>query len=510
MSSIDDVIGKGFEKPEEVKLSEELISQLPSIENLEKPLFATQKGIESFESSVKAHKQALEEARNSSFMTEPPREDLSFELKLLGQIVSSTKEYQGDEITKEDHIRRIIDYLNCCKRGKETIGLYALEKLQHLRTTGSIDGSFSLITYNIGEVEELLAEIVTLDDYKTFFRVIKESGYATTNQLISLYLKNRGFSKEKISFIGQQLASKEQIAYIPKSVEKRESKRYRVGGFYVAKTGVLSFMDQFANELEETFIDPNADQKLLADLKMPMCRYILSVLNEGKVKLTDVEREYSANTVGNIMKLPAHIMKNTQSEVQIPETFLTRYLEYMLNLLMAQQIDMKLKKEKRSHVLTFEKLEKNERYKKPLYKFSMSHISEFVQKLRVAKQCFPYIPFVNANEVEKMWPNFSGIDTEKIFSNEELMEKLRPITYMIFITAVQKKERGFAYIEPHLDKIGEFSISEYGKKNVVGLTPLIPYMESNLPYNMFGAVRTTEDVRRSIREAIQNRSKPRF
>ncbi len=515
MSSVDDLAENVFKPSEKIELPEEVLSKLPCIETLETPLFATQKGIESFESSVKLHEKALEEARKvkASFATEPLREDLSFELKLLGQIVSSTKKYRDNEITKEDHIRLIIDYLSCCKRGQETIGLYALEKLQHLRSTGYIDGNFSLITYKMGEVEELLAEIITLDDYKTFFQVIKESGYATANQLISLYLKNREFSKEKISFIGQQLASKGQVVHIPKSIEKREAKRHREGGFYVASTRILSFMDQFANDLEETFVDPNAGPDVLINLKIPMCRYILLVLNEGKVRIPKLEIEYTADNVGCIMRLPAYIIRSqarTPDESCIPNDFKSRYLEYMLSLLITRQVNMDLKKEKRSHVLTFERLEKNERYKKPLYQFSISYISNVIQQLRVAKKCFPYIPFVNADEVEKMWPNFSEIGIEKTLSDKELMKKLRPVAYMAFITAVQKKEKGFVYTEPHLDKIGKFYISEYGKKNVDGVTPLIPYTELHLSYNIFTTVVTPEDVRKKIREAIQNRPKPRF
>ncbi len=114
-----------------------------------------------------------------------------------------------------------------------------------------------------------------------------------------------------------------------------------------------------------------------------------------------------------------------------------------------------LKKEKRSYVSTFTGLETDKRYKKPLYQLTINYISDVLQKLRVAKQCFPYVPFANANEIEKMWPKFSKIKIEKIFSNEEIMEKLRPVAYMIFITAVQRKERGFNYTEPILENIGK-------------------------------------------------------
>lgn len=510
MSSVDDIIKEAFRPTEEIKLPNGLTPELPCIENLENPLFATQRGITSFGTSVKIHKQNLEEdkkAEDSSFTIESPRKDLSFELKLLGEIVSSTEEYQSKKVTKEQHIKRIIDFLTWRKRGKETIALYTLEKLQHLRNSGYLDGSFSLITYNVGEIEELLAELITLDDYNNFYRTVKELEYTTIKQLLYFNLKNRGFTKEKLYFIGRELASRGYVVHIPSPVEKREVKRPEGGEFYVVRTGILSFMDQFANEFEDTFIDLNADTNNLTNLKIPMCRYILSVLNEGKVKVPEWELEYPADNVGVIMRPIGKIIRKGGS---VPEYFQFRYLEYMLNLLVTQQINMELKKEERSYVSKFEKLEANNRYKKPLYQFSISYISNVLQKLRVAKQCFPYIPFVNANEVEKMWPKFSGVDTEQIISDKESMKKLRPVTYMIFITAIQKHEKGFGYTEPRLDEIRKFSISEYGKKNLGPVTPLIPYVELHMPYNIFGIVRTAEDIRENIRKAIQNRQKPRF
>ena len=488
MSSIEE-LAKGLDE-EKIELPDDLKSKLVCIENMGKPLIATKKGKQQLATEV--HEFEQNKIKYGEVNKSPPTR-----LAVLAKIVESTNELESGKITKEQHIQNIIKYLDTYKE-RETMELYALRGIKNLRGSGYIEGDCSLITCTTAGIEDLLLEMIHLEDYTTFLEALRNLGYGNAEGLHNILFRDFHFSKGKISFIGRELArltGEKYVMHVPVSLDEREpAVRIFVDDngttgktFYIVRKRKVSFFDQYGGDVEETFADPNFNSELINLKSVPICRYILSTVNKKSISIPGFEnikeQSFEPNTLGALIRIAAYNLQS--NEEAFSKELKIKYIDTLLNLLSTFQIKMKLEIKAESCLVHFCQFENYKGQKDIWYNSVEENVSKFLDELRESEKYYPCINFIDADEVKERWNGFSEKEKEV---------ELRPLVYMNFLKALFEDVTDLWYKgtkdirpkrqeikKPSLDRIGYFSITEDGKKNLHGITPLFPYISMPLP-----------------------------